>query len=125
MKETYHKVIKYTQTPIQFYAVIIIVLISSIGFLAWLSKLPSNLTMWIIGFLIIVVIVIIILVSYLLITSPSKLVLGKEEYITIMREKLGDSEKGERYYSIDIAQREPPKSLPEAPEQGNNEVERE
>lgn len=108
LRETYHKAIKYAQTPIQFYAAIILVLGGLVGTLAWLSVLPPKLTMWVICICMFIIVGIVLWVSYLLTSNPSKLVLGKEEYIIMMREKLGDSTRGERYYTIDMVQTETP-----------------
>lgn len=123
LKETYYKAIKYAQTPIQFYAAIIIVFAGLIGYLAWKSVLPPNLTMWIIILSFVVILGILVWVSYLLITNPSKLVLGKEEYITMMREKLGDNIKGEKYYLLEILQTETPQALQKPNEENHGEGE--
>ena len=123
LKEAFHKVVKYTTTPIQFYLGIVFILVSLIGFIAWKSNLSAGYTIAIIIVILILIASDVIWVSYLLVKNPKNLVLGKEEYITIMREKLGDNIIGEKYYSLEIKQTKSPISLTTEKESRGNEPE--
>ena len=111
MKNSIYKVVKSVAAPLHYFSVVIIAITLAIVFIAWKSTLPSEDTMRIIYLCLIIGAVSILMVFFLVIKYPKKLTFDRESHITMMREKLGDSELGEYYSPIDTKQVEPPRKL--------------
>lgn len=92
LKEGAYKVVKTVASPLRFFAVASIVLGAVIIALAWKSALPADITIWIIGIAFVVLMALIVLVAVLVVFWPKKLVFDQEAHLTVMRERLGDSE---------------------------------
>jgi len=92
MKETFLKVLKLSDSPLKFFMVLEFVL-GGIGYaLITQSKLPPNINviLTLVDFGIILLIA--VGISILLIFFPKKLTFDKEAHLTMLREKLSDSE---------------------------------
>ena len=92
LREGAYKVIKTVASPLRFFAVATVVLGAIISVLAWKSGLPPTTTVWLISTAFAVLLVLIFVVTVLVIFYPKKLVFDQEAHLTVMREKLGDSE---------------------------------
>lgn len=92
LKEGAYQVVKTVASPLRFFAVASIVLGAVIIALAWKSGLPADVTVWMIGIAFFVLLALIMLVAYLVVFAPKKLVFDQEAHLTVMRERLGDSE---------------------------------
>lgn len=92
LKEGAYKVVKTVASPLRFFAVASFVLGAVIISLAWKSILPAETTVWMIVIAFFVLMALIILVAVLVLFAPKKLVFDQEAHLTVMRERLGDSE---------------------------------
>ena len=97
LKEGAYRVVKTVASPLRFFAVASIVLGAVIIALAWKSVLPADITVWVIGIAFIVLLALIILVAILVVFAPKKLVFDQEAHLTVLRERLGDSELPSSY----------------------------
>ena len=92
LKEGAYKVVKTVASPLRFFAVASIILGAVIIALAWKSVLPAGITVWMISIAFFVLMALIILVAFLVVFAPKKLVFDQEAHLSVMRERLGDSE---------------------------------
>ena len=91
VREGLYRVVKNVATPLHFFAIVAIILGAIICSLSF-SNLPPDLTTSLIKNTFIVLIILIAVVGFLIIFFPKKLIFDKEAHLTVLREKLGDSE---------------------------------
>ncbi len=111
-KESLHQVLKTVASPLRFFAVAALALTAIIVVLSWKSILPAELTATLIIIAFGALILLILCVTLLVIFFPKKLVFDQEAHLTVLREKLGDSELPHLYIPGQLVSTEPPPSLP-------------
>lgn len=111
-KESLYQVLKTVASPLRFFAVAAVALTTIIVVLAWKSILPPELTATLITVAFGALILLILCVTFLVIFYPKKLVFDQEAHLTVLREKLGDSELSIGYFSGQLPSTEPPPALP-------------
>ena len=97
-KEGLYKVIKTVASPLRFFAVVVGLMVFLIFGLAWKSTLPADITAKMIFCAFVVLIVLLVIVTILVICFPKKLTFDQEAHLTMLREKLGDSELPSTYF---------------------------
>lgn len=87
------RAIKSVGSPLHFFALAAILLaaIIIVG-LVWESALPPDVTVKIIYVAFVVLVILIALVAFLIVFVPKKLVFDQQTHLTVLRERLGDSE---------------------------------
>lgn len=110
-KESVHQVIRTVATPLRFFAVAAIALTAIIVVLGWKSALPAEITATLISIAFGALILLIVAVTFLVVFYPKKLVFDQEAHLTVLRERLGDSELKVTYFSGQLPNTEPPAAL--------------
>ena len=90
--EGMQSIVRMVATPLRFFAVVIVALLTSVIMLAWQSTLPPDMTFHLIIFILIMLATVIILIMVLIVFFPRKLVFDQEAHLMVMREQLGDNE---------------------------------
>ena len=96
-REGVQRVVKTVASPLRFFAVAAVALAGIIIALGMRSTLPGDLTARLITIAFGALIVLILVVSILVVFFPKKLVFDQEAHLTVLRERLGDSELGAAY----------------------------
>ena len=112
-KEGLYKVVKTVASPLRFFAVAAIALAGIVIILSWKSTLPPETTSFLICAAFVVLIFLIAIVSFLVIFYPKKLIFDQEAHLTVLRERLGDSELKSLYFPGALPSIEPPKTVKE------------
>lgn len=97
LKESAYKIIKTVASPLRFFAVIAVILCIIIVALSWKSSLTQETTEDIIKTAFYMLMSLIILVAILLVFFLKKLIFDQKAHLTVLREKLGDSELPSTY----------------------------
>lgn len=111
-RESLHQVLRTVASPLRFFAVAAVALTAIIVVLGWKSSLPAELTATLIIVAFGALILLILCVTLLVIFYPKKLVFDQEAHLSVLRERLGDSELAGTYYSGQLPASEPPPALP-------------
>ena len=98
----FDKIIESVASPLHFFVVVIVGLTGIIILLPWKSSLQEGVTVWITWIAFAVLVGVIVLVTVLLIRSPKKLTFDKEAHLSVLRERLGDSELSIPYEPGDL-----------------------
>lgn len=107
IKESAYRVIKTVASPLRFFAVAALILGAIIVVLAWKSSLPPDVTVTLITTAFLVLLLLIVVVAVLVIFYPKKLVFDQEAHLTVLRERLGDSELPMTYIPGTLENMEP------------------
>jgi hypothetical protein len=99
LKEGVYTVVKTVATPLRFFAVALVVLGAVVITLAWKSTLPAELTTRVIYVCLGAMIILVVIVMILVIWYPKKLTFDQEAHLTVLRERLGDSELPMMYFA--------------------------
>lgn len=113
-REAFYKAIKLVATPLRFFAVALLILATMVILLAWKSSLPPELTVGLIYTAMATFILLLLVVCVLVVFFPKKLTFDQEAHLTVLREKLGDSELKAPYLSGALPAVEPKASIPES-----------
>lgn len=97
MREEAYRVIKTVASPLRFFAVATLVLGGIIIVLVWKSNLPPEITVNLITIAFSALMLLLVIVAILVAFYPKKLVFDQEAHLTVLREKLGDSELPSMY----------------------------
>jgi len=117
-KESIYRIVKTVASPLRFFAVAAISLTAIVLVLAWKSALPPEVTERLIVIAFAALLLLIGIVTLLVIFWPKKLVFDQEAHLTVLRERLGDSELGITYVSGALPAVETPRQLPRESESG-------
>ena len=97
--ETIKEINQSTTTLLGFVGIMICILVSGIVGIASFSKMPLWCNLAIIGALLILIVYMLLRTFNSAIKNPQRFIFNQNAFITIMREKLTDSESGMVYYS--------------------------
>lgn len=111
MRESMYRIVKTVASPLRFFAVAALVLAAIIIVLAWKSALPPDVTLVLIVVAFTVLVGLIGVVTVLVVWHPKKLVFDQEAHLTVLRERLGDSELPALYVPGTVPSVEPPKEI--------------
>lgn len=113
-REGWYKLVKTVASPLRFFAVAAVALTALIIALAWKSTLPSEVTSTLIIIAFAALILLIVIVTFLVVFYPKKLVFDQEAHLTVLRERLGDSELKVLYLPGELPSMEPPVQITDA-----------
>ncbi|MBI4207196.1 MAG: hypothetical protein HY527_19415 [Betaproteobacteria bacterium] len=110
-REAVYQVVKTVASPLRFFAVAALTLAAVIIALAWKSTLPPNVTSALIIVAFAALILLIVIVAFLVVFYPKKLVFDQEAHLTVLRERLGDSELPVLYVPGTLPSTVPPRQI--------------